>query len=141
MAVRELLPGIIEEHRIDFAVANCENAACGVSGVTAEIVEELYASLIDVPDLREPYLGTKKRGHGICVRMITKHCFVPPIIPRERFGPEDATSWAQLGRITAGHRIGFTARRPKGLDYRGLPVTGRARTNAWCSQVQASFNW
>ncbi len=47
MAVRELLPGIIEEHRIDFVVANCENAAAGF-GVTAEIVEELYASHIDV---------------------------------------------------------------------------------------------
>ena len=47
MAVRELLPGIIEEHRIDFVVANCENAAAGF-GVTAEIVEDLYASHIDV---------------------------------------------------------------------------------------------
>jgi metallophosphoesterase (TIGR00282 family) len=47
MAIRELLPGIIEEHRIDFVVANCENAAAGF-GVTAEIVEELYASHIDV---------------------------------------------------------------------------------------------
>lgn len=47
MAVRELLPGIIEEHRVDFVVANCENAAAGF-GVTADIVEELYASHIDV---------------------------------------------------------------------------------------------
>lgn len=47
MAVRELLPGIIEEQRIDFVVANCENAAAGF-GVTAEIVEELYAAHIDV---------------------------------------------------------------------------------------------
>ena len=47
MAVRELLPWIIEEHRIDFVVANCENAAAGF-GVTADIVEELHASHIDV---------------------------------------------------------------------------------------------
>ena len=47
MAVRELLPGIIEKYWIDFVVANCENAAAGF-GVTAEIVEELYASHIDV---------------------------------------------------------------------------------------------
>ena len=39
-AVRELLPGIVEERRIDFVIANCENAAAGF-GVTAEIVEEL----------------------------------------------------------------------------------------------------
>jgi metallophosphoesterase (TIGR00282 family) len=46
-AVRDLLPGVIEENRIDFVIANCENAASGF-GVTAEIVEELYASHIDV---------------------------------------------------------------------------------------------
>src|SRR5512136_1950655 len=46
-AVRELLPGIIEERRIDFVIANCENAAAGF-GVTAEIIEELYRAHIDV---------------------------------------------------------------------------------------------
>jgi len=46
-AVRELLPGIIEERRIDFVIANCENAASGF-GVTAEIIEELYGAHIDV---------------------------------------------------------------------------------------------
>jgi 2',3'-cyclic-nucleotide 2'-phosphodiesterase len=46
-AVRELLPGIIEDRRIDFVIANCENAAAGF-GVTAEIVEELYGAHIDV---------------------------------------------------------------------------------------------
>ena len=46
-AIRELLPGIIEEQRIDFVIANCENAAAGF-GVTAEIVEELFEAHIDV---------------------------------------------------------------------------------------------
>jgi metallophosphoesterase (TIGR00282 family) len=46
-AVRELLPGIVEERRIDFVIANCENAAAGF-GVTGEIIEELYAAHIDV---------------------------------------------------------------------------------------------
>ena len=46
-AVRELLPGIIEDRRIDFVIANCENAAAGF-GVTAEIVEELFGAHIDV---------------------------------------------------------------------------------------------
>jgi 2',3'-cyclic-nucleotide 2'-phosphodiesterase len=46
-AVRELLPEIVEEKRIDFVIANCENAAAGF-GVTGEIVEELYDNHIDV---------------------------------------------------------------------------------------------
>lgn len=46
-AVRELLPGIVEESRIDFVIANCENAAAGF-GVTSEVVEELYVNHIDV---------------------------------------------------------------------------------------------
>ena len=47
LAVRELLPGIVEERRVDFVVANCENAAAGF-GVTAEIIEELLGYGIDV---------------------------------------------------------------------------------------------
>jgi len=46
-AVRELLPDIVEESRIDFVIANCENAAAGF-GVTAEIVEDLNGTQIDV---------------------------------------------------------------------------------------------
>jgi metallophosphoesterase (TIGR00282 family) len=46
-AVRELLPVIVEENRIDFVIANCENAAAGF-GVTGEVVEELSRDRIDV---------------------------------------------------------------------------------------------
>lgn len=46
-AVRELLPEIVEERRIDLVIANCENAAAGF-GVTQEIAEELYAAHVDV---------------------------------------------------------------------------------------------
>jgi metallophosphoesterase (TIGR00282 family) len=46
-AVRELLPWIVEERRIDLVIANCENAAAGF-GVTSEVVEELYGCHIDV---------------------------------------------------------------------------------------------
>ncbi len=47
VAVRELLPAIIEEDRIDLVVANCENAAAGF-GVTRDVVEELFRSHVDV---------------------------------------------------------------------------------------------
>lgn len=46
-AVRELIPDIISQYRIDFVIGNCENAASGF-GVTREVVEELYDSNIHV---------------------------------------------------------------------------------------------
>jgi metallophosphoesterase (TIGR00282 family) len=45
--IRDLLPAICDENRIDFVIANCENAAAGF-GVTGEVVEELFAERIDV---------------------------------------------------------------------------------------------
>jgi metallophosphoesterase (TIGR00282 family) len=47
LAVRELVPEIISQHRIDLVIGNCENAAAGF-GVTRDIVEELYDSHIHV---------------------------------------------------------------------------------------------
>ncbi len=47
MAVRELLPGLLAKKKIDFVIANCENAAAGF-GVTRKNVEELYSCHIDV---------------------------------------------------------------------------------------------
>lgn len=46
-AVRELLPALVNEHGIDIVIANCENAAAGF-GITRDIIEELYASHIDI---------------------------------------------------------------------------------------------
>jgi metallophosphoesterase (TIGR00282 family) len=68
-AIRELLPAICDENRIDFVIANCENAAAGF-GVTGEVVEELFAERIDVLtsgnhiwDKKEAldYIGTEPR--------------------------------------------------------------------------------
>lgn len=47
VAIHELLPAIIAENGIDFVIANCENAAGGF-GITAEIVQDLLSSNIDV---------------------------------------------------------------------------------------------
>jgi hypothetical protein len=46
-AIRELLPEIIFQYKIDFVIANCENAAAGF-GVTRDVVEELYSNHINV---------------------------------------------------------------------------------------------
>jgi metallophosphoesterase (TIGR00282 family) len=46
-AVRDLLPRIIHQHDIGLVVANVENAAGGF-GVTRTVIEEIYASQVDV---------------------------------------------------------------------------------------------
>jgi len=45
-AIKELLPGIKKQHKIDFAFANAENAAGG-SGITPPLAEELFAYGLD----------------------------------------------------------------------------------------------
>jgi calcineurin-like phosphoesterase len=47
MAISELLPPLITKKKIDFVIANCENAAAGF-GVTKKNIEELYKCHIDV---------------------------------------------------------------------------------------------
>jgi metallophosphoesterase (TIGR00282 family) len=46
-AFRELLPGLREEHEVDFVVVNGENAAGGV-GITPKQADELFATGADV---------------------------------------------------------------------------------------------
>ena len=45
--MRELAPQLIAQHRVDFVIANCENAAAGF-GVTREVIEDLYQDRADV---------------------------------------------------------------------------------------------
>ena len=46
-AVRALLPDLINSLRIDFVIANCENAAAG-RGITPKITEDLFGFGVDV---------------------------------------------------------------------------------------------
>ncbi|MDD2679182.1 MAG: TIGR00282 family metallophosphoesterase [Candidatus Omnitrophica bacterium] len=46
-AVEQLLPGLIEEHSLDFVIANAENASGG-SGIIPKVAEELFNSGVDV---------------------------------------------------------------------------------------------
>lgn len=46
-AVASLLPGLIKEYALDFAIANAENAAGG-SGITPRVAQELFAAGLDV---------------------------------------------------------------------------------------------
>jgi metallophosphoesterase (TIGR00282 family) len=46
-AVKELLPKLREEHRLDFVIANGENSAGG-SGITPKTAEEIFSAGVDV---------------------------------------------------------------------------------------------
>ncbi len=46
-AVEKLLPGLVEEHRVDFVIANGENAAAGF-GLTPAVLDNLFALGINV---------------------------------------------------------------------------------------------
>lgn len=46
-AVRELVPGLRQRHRLDLVIANGENAAGG-SGITPKTAEELFAAGVDI---------------------------------------------------------------------------------------------
>ena len=46
-AIKTLLSGLIKEYRLDFVIANAENAAGG-SGITPRVAEELFSYGIDV---------------------------------------------------------------------------------------------
>lgn len=46
-AVKSLLPGLREKHKIDFVVANCENTANG-RGINKKLAQDLLATPIDV---------------------------------------------------------------------------------------------
>jgi hypothetical protein len=45
--VRVLLPNLVEKHKIDYVIANCENAAGG-KGITPKITEYLFDCGIDI---------------------------------------------------------------------------------------------
>ncbi len=46
-AIKQLLPGLKKEYRLDFVIANTENAAGG-SGVTAKVMQELFDAGVEV---------------------------------------------------------------------------------------------
>lgn len=46
-AIKELLPKLVKEYKLDFVIANAENAAGG-SGITPRVAEELFSYGVDV---------------------------------------------------------------------------------------------
>ena len=46
-AIQKLLPALTKEYKLDFVIANAENAAGG-SGITPRVAEELFAAGVNV---------------------------------------------------------------------------------------------
>jgi hypothetical protein len=86
MAVEKLLPGLIEEHQIDFVIANGENAAAGF-GLTPAVLDNLFALGIDAVTSGN-HLWDKK---DILPRLKKEHRLLrpanyPPEVPGTSFG-------------------------------------------------------
>jgi len=85
-AVEKLLPGLVEEHQIDFVIANGENAAAGF-GLTPAVLDNLFALGINVVTSGN-HLWDKK---DILPRLkkeprLLRPANYPPEVPGTRFG-------------------------------------------------------
>ena len=71
-AVIEALPGLREEHKLDFVIVNAENSAAG-HGCTAKIADEIFEAGADVitlgasqdNTLYEHPVGALSNGNGV----------------------------------------------------------------------------
>lgn len=94
--VKECLPALIEELRLDLVVANGENAAGGF-GLTLEVAEELFGAGIDVITMGNHTWKTRRSPRSLpvmnrcCVRPITLRRRPAPVLAS--FVPAMATRW------------------------------------------------
>lgn len=85
-AVKENVPGMIEELGIDFVIANGENAAGG-NGITREVAQELFNAGIDVITMGN-HVWSKKEIYDYIARenRIIRPYNYPPGAPGKGFG-------------------------------------------------------
>jgi len=104
MAVEKLLPGLIEEHQIDFVIANGENAAAGF-GLTPAVLDNLFALGIDAVTSGN-HLWDKK---DILPRLKKEHRLLRP---------------ANLSAGGAGHQLRGSTKTNRGRKVRGVQPAG-----------------
>lgn len=96
-AVEKLLPGLVEEHQIDFVIANGENAAAGF-GLTPAVLDNLFALGINVVTSGN-HLWDKK---DILPRLKKEHRLLrpanyPPEVPGTNFGVYQDKQGCKIG--------------------------------------------
>ncbi|MDO8644690.1 MAG: TIGR00282 family metallophosphoesterase [bacterium] len=114
-AVKKGLPEVIQEHKVDFVIANCENAAHG-RGVTPKIADDFFAQKINVLtsgnhiwDQREiiPYLNQNNR--------LLRPANYPPGVPGVGYGIFDDYLGIRVGVINLEGNIFLS---PKDCPFR-----------------------
>lgn len=114
-AVSSLLPDIIEKHKIDFTVINCENAAAGY-GITAKTADELLAAGANVLTSGN-HIWSNKEAYGLLDSQpnILRPANFPPDNPGRGSGVYEARNGAGVGVLNL---IGRTFMTPADCPFR-----------------------
>lgn len=103
--VAERLDRLIDQHRVDFVVANCENAAAGF-GMTADIADQLFDLGVDVLtsgnhiwDKKEIYPRLEKDAH------LLRPANYPGDLPGHGYGLYETAAGIKVGVINLEGRV------------------------------------
>ncbi|MFN3966411.1 MAG: TIGR00282 family metallophosphoesterase [Endomicrobiia bacterium] len=83
--LKEKLPDFIKENRINFVIANAENAAGG-KGLTDKVAEEIFSSGVNVITLGNHTFARKEIELIINDKRILRPANYPPEVPGNRYG-------------------------------------------------------
>jgi metallophosphoesterase (TIGR00282 family) len=103
--VERLLPDLVEEHRVDFVIANGENAAAGL-GLTEKIAEELLGLGIDVLTSGN-HIWQQKEALAFLPRMpqVLRPANYPPAAPGAGWGVYRAHNGQDIAVINLQGRV------------------------------------
>lgn len=104
-AVKKLLPELKEEYRLDFTIANAENASGG-SGITLKVAEELFAAGVDVLTSGD-HIWKKREIFEFIDQQprILRPLNFPPGVPGEGCGVFKTKKGVKIGVINVNGRV------------------------------------
>ncbi len=83
--LKEKLPSIIKDNKIDFVIANAENSAGG-KGLTEKVAEEIFSSGVNVITLGNHTFARKEIETIITDKRILRPANYPPEVPGNTYG-------------------------------------------------------
>lgn len=104
-AVRENLPGLVRDERVDLVIANGENAAGG-NGITRETAKELFAAGVEVITMGN-HVWNKKEIYNLIARedRIIRPANYPPGAPGAGFGRYTTRTGIRVGVVNLSGRV------------------------------------